>query len=278
MSKYQGFVDQYSEKYGGLAKKIADFMEEREISSLMGNDLYEYFGTKTAVTKTQFYVRRNAIIDFVEFTKVPNKDKIINRISNVSQVQLAKRIDESSSAYKSLDEVLDLLNQIVLEKELHSTDATPLQSMAILIWLDYSNEEIVEFKISDIDGLENLDNKYKEILKTYAGLKYYRALPSGRVQNLVQSNYLFRTANADKLTVADIKKIISKINSLVADKNKSFTRAVLERSVAFVEMYQRYKLDITPDIIRDNFGQSKKTAEIDKLIVEYKKWAEQLKN
>ncbi len=278
MSKYQEFVDQYFEKYGGLAKKIADFMEDREISSLMGDDLYEYFGTKTAVTKTQFYVRRNAIIDFVEFTKSPNKDKIINRISNVSQVQLAKRIDESSSAYKSLDEVLDLLNQIVIEKKLHSTDATPLQSMAILIWLDCSNEDIVEFKISDIEGLKELGNKYKEILRTYAGLKYYRALPSGRVQNLVQSNYLFRTANTDKLTVPDIKKIISKINSLVADKNKSFTRAVLERSAAFVEMYEKHEQDITPDIIRDYFGQSKKNAEIDKLIVEYKKWTEQFQN
>lgn len=278
MNKYQGFIDQYSEKYGGLAKKIADFMEDRKISSLMGDDLYEYFGTKTAVTKTQFYVRRNAIIDFVEFTNDPNKDKIINRISNVSQVQLAKRIDENSSAYRSLDELLDLLNQIVLEKKLHSTDATPLQSIAILMWLSYNNEDIVEFKASDIESLKNLNDKYKEILKTYAGLKYYRALPSGRVQNLVQSDYLFRTANTDKLTVQDIKKIISKINSLVADKNKLFTRAVIERSAAFVEMYQIYKLDIVPEIIRSYFGQSKKSAEIDKLIVEYKKWAEQFQN
>lgn len=278
MSKYQGFVDQYSEKYGGLAKKIADFMEEREISSLMGDDLYEYFGTKTAVTKTQFYVRRNAIIDFVEFTNDSNKDKIINRISNVSQVQLAKRIDESSSAYKSLDEVLGLLEQIALEKGLHSTDSTPLQSMAILIWLKYNNDNIIEFKTSDIDELKKLDNKYKEILRIYAGLKYYRALPSGRVQNLVQSDYLFRTANTDKLTVPDVKKIISKINSLVADRDKSFTRAVLERSAAFTEMYEKYKLDITPEIIRNHFGQSKKNAEIDKLIIEYKKWAEQFQN
>lgn len=278
MLKYQGFVDQYSEKYGGLAKKIAEFMECREISSLMGDDLYEYFGTKTAVSKTQFYVRRNAIIDFVEFTNDPNKDKIINRISNISQVQLAKRIDESSSAYKSLDEVLGLLDQMVLEKGLHSTDATPLQSVAILIWLKYSNDNIIELKTSDIDELKNLDNKYKEILRTYAGLKYYRALPSGRVQNLVQSDYLFRTANTNKLTVADIKKIISKINSLVADKNKSFTRAVLERSAAFEEMYKKYKLDITSEIIRGYFGQSKKNAEIDKLIVEYERWAEQFQN
>ena len=170
MNKYQGFIDQCSEKYGGLAKKIADFMEDRKISSLMGDDLYEYFGTKTAVTKTQFYVRRNAIIDFVKFTNDPNKDKIINRISNVSQVQLAKRIDENSSAYKSLDEVLDLLNQIVLEKKLHSTDATPLQSIAILMWLSYNNEDIVEFKASDIESLKNLNDKYKEILKSYRNI------------------------------------------------------------------------------------------------------------
>lgn len=278
MSKYQKFVEKYSEKYGGLAQKLVDFMEVRDISALMGDDLYEYFGTKTAVSKTQFYVRRSALIDFVEFTKDPNKDKIINRISNVSQVQLAKRIDENSSTYKSLDELLDLLNQIVTEKGLHSTDATPLQSMAILIWLGYDNVDIVEFKISDIDGFENFDNKYKEILKTYAELKYYRALPTGRVQNLVQSNYLFRTANTDKLTIADVKKIVSKINSLVADKNKSFTRAVIERSAAFIEMYEKYKLNITPDIIRNYFGQSKKNAEIDKLIVEYKKWAEQFQS
>ena len=277
MSKYQGFAERYSGKYGGLAQKIEDFMESREISSLMGDDLYEYFGTKTAVSKTQFYVRRNAIIDFVEFTNDPNKDKIINRISNISQVQLAKRIDENSSTYKSLDELLELLNQIVIEKELHSSDATPLQSIAILLWLKYSNEDIADLKISDInnDKLNKLDNKYKEILRTYADLKYYRALPTGRVQNLVQSDYLFRTANTDKLTVLDIKKIISKINSLIADKNKSFTRAVLERSAAFVEMYEKYKQNITPEIIRNYFGESKKNAEIDKLIVEYQKWAEQ---
>lgn len=278
MLKYQGFVEQYSKKYGGLAQKIADFMETREVSSLLGDDLYEYFGTKTGVSKTQFYVRRNAIIDFVEFTKHPDKDKIVNRISNVSQVQLAKRIDENSSAYKSLNEVLGLLEQIALEKGLHSTDSTPLQSMAILIWLKYNNDNIIEFKTSDIDELKKLDNKYKEILRIYAGLKYYRALPSGRVQNLVQSDYLFRTANTDKLTVPDVKKIISKINSLVADRDKSFTRAVLERSAAFTEMYEKYKLDITPEIIRNHFGQSKKNAEIDKLIIEYKKWAEQFQN
>lgn len=274
MFKYQEFVNRYSEKYGGLAQKIVDFMKDRETYSLMGDDLYEYFGTKTAVSKTQFYVRRSAIIDFVEFTNDPNKDKIINRISNVSQVQLAQRIDENSSAYKSLDELLDLLNQMVLEKKLHSTDATPLQSIAILMWLKYSNDDIVEFKTCDIDELKKLDNKYKEILKTYADLKYYRALPSGRVQNLVQSDYLFRTANTDKLTVPDVKKIISKINSLVANKGKSFTRAVLERSAAFVEIYEKYKQDITSEIIRNYFGKSKKNAEIDKLIIEYKKWAE----
>ena len=278
MSKYQGFIEQYSKKYGGLAKKIVEFMEYREVSSLMGDDLYEYFGTKTAVTKTQFYVRRNAIIDFVEFTKDLNKDKIINRISNISQVQLAKRIDENSSTYKSLDELLELLNEIVLEKELHATDATPLQAIAILIWLNYNNIDIAEFKISDIEGLKNLDDKYKEILRIYASLKYYRALPSGRVQNLVQSDYLFRTANTDKLTLFDVKKIVSKINSLVADKNKVFTRAIIERSAAFVEMYKKYKLDITPDIIQEYFGKSKKTAEIDKLIVEYTKWAEQFQS
>ena len=240
----------------------------------MGDDLYEYFGTKTAIGHTRFYRLKNALLDFVKFTKDPNKDKIINRISNVTQVQLAKHIDENSSTYKSLDELLKLLNQIVTEKNLHFTDATPLQSMAIFIWMSYSNEDIANFKISDINGLKNLDNKYKEILRTYAGLKYYRALPSGRVQNLVQSEYLFRTASKNKLNESDITKIISNINSFVADKNKSFTRAVIERSAAFVEMYNKYKLDITPEIIRNYFGQSIKKAETDKLIFEYKKWAE----
>ncbi len=275
MLKYQDFVEQYSAEYGGLAKKIAEFMEDREISSLMGDDLYEYFGTKTAIGHTRFYRLRNALIDFVEFTDDPNKDKIINRISSISQLQLAKRIDERASTYKSLDEVLNVLNQIVTERKLHSTDATPLQSMAILIWMDYSNADIIEFKISDIDGLENLDNKYKEILRTYAGLKYFRALPTGRVQNLVQSEYLFRTASKNKLNESDILHIISNINKLVADKNKSFTRAVIERSVAFIEMYNEYKLDITPERIRNYFGQSIKKAEVDKLIFEYLKWAEQ---
>lgn len=276
MYDYQGFVNQFSDKYKGLAQKTADFMRSRNMSALMGDDLYEYFGTKTAISKTKFYVLRSALIDFVTFTNDPNKDKIINRISQVSQVQLAKRIDENSSAYKSLDEVLDLLNQIVIEGKLHTTDATPLQSIAIFVWMGYSDLEIIDFKISDIRSLTNLDDKYQEILKTYANLKYYRALPSGKVQNLVQSDYLFRTANTDKLTEYDIRKIISKINSLVAEKNKAFTRVVLKRSAAFVEMYEQYKFDITSDIIRDYFGQSKKNAEIDKLIIEYKKWAEQL--
>ena len=275
MLKYQGFVEQYSEKYGGLAQKIADFMETREVSSLLGDDLYEYFGTKTTVTRTQFYVRRSAMIDFVQFTDDINKDKIINHISNLSQVQLSKRIDEKASTYKNLDELLELLEQLVLEKRLHSVDATPLQSIAILIWINYSNVDIAEFKVSDIDELKNLDDKYKNILKTYANLKYYRALPTGKVQNLVQSEYLFRTAHTNKLTINDVNIVVSKIHSLVADKNKAFTVAVIKRSAAFTEMYKKYKLDITPDIIRDYFGQSKKFAEIDRLIIEYKKWAEQ---
>lgn len=278
MLKYQDFVDQYSKKYGGLAKKIAVFMENREVSSLMGEDLYEYFGTKIAVTRTRFYARRSAIIDFVQFTDDTNKDKIISHISNLSQTQLSKRIDEKSSTYKNLDELLELLERLVLEKRLHSVDATPLQSIAILIWINYSNVDIAEFKVSDINSLENLDDKYKNILKTYASLKYYRALPSGKVQNLVQSEYLFRTSHTNKLTPNDVNKIVSKIHSLVADKNKAFTVAVIKRSVAFTEMYEKYKLDITPDIIREYFGQSKKFAEIDRLIIEYKKWAEQFQN
>ena len=275
MLKYQDFVEQYSEEYGGLAKKIAEFMEDREISSLMGDDLYEYFGTKTAIGHTRFYRLKNALIDFVEYSCDPNKDKVIERISKFSQLQLSKRIDERASTYKSLDEILDLLNQIVTEKNLHSTDAVPLQSMAIFVWMNYSNADISEFKVSDIDGLKNLDNKYKEILRTYASLKYFRALPTGRVQNLVQSEYLFRTASKNKLNESDITKIISNINSFVADKNKSFTRTVVERSVAFIEMYNEYKLDVTPGIIRNYFGKSIKKAEVDKLIFEYKKWAEQ---
>lgn len=275
MLTYQDFIEQYSPKYGGLAKRIAISMEGREVSSLMGDELYECFGTKTAIGKTQFYRYRNALIDFVEFTKDPDKDKIINRISNVTQVQLAKHIDEKSSTYSSLDELLELIGQIVSENELHSTDATPLQSMAILLWLNYSNEDIAEFKISDIDNLNNIDNKYKEILKTYASLKYYRALPTGRVQNLIQSQYLFRTANTDKLTVLDVKQIITKINRFLAEKNRSFSRAILERSAAFIEMYKNYKQDITPEIVRNYFYQSIKAAEVEKLIIEYKKWAEQ---
>ena len=275
MLKYQDFIDQYSPKHGGLAKKIAIFMEDREISSLMGDELYECFGTKTAIGKTQFYRYRNVLIDFVEFTKDSSKDKIINRISNITQVQLAKHIDEKSSTYSNLDELLELIGQIVSENKLHSTDATPLQSMAILLWLNYSNEDIAEFKISDIDNLDNIDNKYQEILKTYAGLKYYRALPTGRVQNLIQSKYLFRTANTDKLTVLDVKQIITKINRFLAEKNRSFSRAILERSVAFIEMYKNYKQDITPEIIRSYFYQSMKTAEVEKLIVEYKNWVKQ---
>lgn len=278
MLKYQKFVEQYSEKYGGFAKKIADFMENREISSLMGDDLYECFGTKTAIGKTQFYLRRSALIDFVEFSDCSNKKILINHISNLTQVQLAKHIDENSSAYKSLDELLELLNQMVLEKGLHSADATPLQSMAILIWLNYSNEDIVDFKISDINGLKNLDNKYKKILRTYAGLKYCRALPSGRVQNFLKSEYLFRTANTNQLTVLDVKKTISRYNKFLSEKNRSFTRAVLVRSATFVEIYQKYNLNITPEIIRERFGKSLKPAEVNKLTIEYNKWAEQLQN
>lgn len=278
MIKYQDFIEQYSPKYGGLAKKIAIFMENREISSLMGDDLYEYFGTQTSIGHTKFYKLKNALLDFVEFTNDPDKDKITNRITKLSQVQLVKHIDEKSSTYNSLDEILELLGQIASENKLHSADVTPLQSMVILVWFNYSNEDIAELKVSDIDSLDNIDNKYKEILRTYAGLKYYRALPSGRVQNLVPSDYLFRTSQTDKLTVFDIKKIISKINSLIADKNRVFTRTVLERSAAFVEIYKKYKQDITPEIIRDYFGQSKKYAEIDKLTFEYKKWAEQFKD
>lgn len=275
MLKYQDFVEQYSEEYGGLAQEIAEFMEDREISDLMGDDIYEYFGTQTSVGHSRFYRLKNALIKFVEGRHEPNKDKVIERISKFSQLQLAKRIDERASTYKSLDEILDLLNQIVTEKNLHSTDAVPLQSMAIFVWINYSNADISEFRISDIDELENLDNKYKEILRTYAGLKYFRALPTGRVQNLVQSEYLFRTASKNKLNESDILHIISSINKLVASKNRTFTRAVLKRSVAFIEIYNKYKLDITPEIIRNYFGKSMKKAEVDKLIFEYKKWAEQ---
>lgn len=275
MLKYQDFVEQYSEEYGGLAQEIAEFMEDREISDLMGDDIYEYFGTQTSVGHSRFYRLKNALIKFVEGRHEPNKDKVIERISKFSQLQLAKRIDERASTYKSLDEILDLLNQIVTEKNLHSTDAVPLQSMAIFVWINYSNADISEFRISDIDELENLDNKYKEILRTYAGLKYFRALPTGRVQNLVQSEYLFRTASKNKLNESDILHIISSINKLVASKNRTFTRAVLKRSVAFIEIYDKYKLDITPEIIRNYFGKSMKKAEVDKLIFEYKKWAEQ---
>ena len=100
-------------------------------------------------------------------------------------------------------------------------------------------------------------------------------MPTGRVQNLIQSQYLFRTANTDKLTVLDVKQIISKINRLLAEKNRSFSRAILERSVAFIEMYKNYKQDITPEIIRSYFYQSMKNAEVEKLIVEYKNWAKQ---
>lgn len=275
MLKYQDFVERYSEEYGGLAQEIAEFMEDREISDLMGDDIYEYFGTQTSVGHSRFYRLKNALIKFVEGRHEPNKDKVIERISKFSQLQLAKRIDERASTYKSLDEILDLLNQIVTEKNLHSTDAVPLQSMAIFVWINYSNADISEFRISDIDELENLDNKYKEILRTYAGLKYFRALPTGRVQNLVQSEYLFRTASKNKLNESDILHIISSINKLVASKNRTFTRAVLKRSVAFIEIYDKYKLDITPEIIRNYFGKSIKKAEVDKLIFEYKKWAEQ---
>ena len=275
MLKYQDFVEQHSEEYGRLAQEIAEFMEDREISDLMGDDIYEYFGTQTSVGHSRFYRLKNALIKFIEGRREPNKDKVIERISKFSQLQLAKRIDERASTYKSLDEILDLLNQIVTEKNLHSTDAVPLQSMAIFVWMNYSNADISEFQISDIDELENLDNKYKEILRTYAGLKYFRALPTGRVQNLVQSEYLFRTASKNKLNESDILHIISNINKLVASKNRTFTRAVLKRSVAFIEMYNKYKLDITPEIIRKYFGKSIKKAEVDKLIFEYKKWAEQ---
>lgn len=275
MLKYQDFVEQYSEEYGGLAQEIAEFMEDREISDLMGDDIYEYFGTQTSLGHSRFYRLKNALIKFIEGRREPNKDKVIERISKFSQLQLAKRIDERASTYKSLDEILDLLNQIVTEKNLHSTDAVPLQSMAIFVWMNYSNADISEFRISDIDELENLDNKYKEILRTYAGLKYFRALPTGRVQNLVQSEYLFRTASKNKLNESDITHIISNINKLVASKNRTFTRAVLKRSVAFIEMYNKYKLDVTPEIIRNYFGESIKKAEVDKLIFEYKKWAEQ---
>ena len=275
MLKYQDFVEQYSEEYGGLAQEIAEFMEDREISDLMGDDIYEYFGTQTSVGHSRFYRLKNALIKFIEGMSEPNKDKVIERISKFSQLQLAKRIDERASTYKSLDEILDLLNQIVAERNLHPTDAVPLQSMAIFVWMNYSNADISEFKVSDIDELENLDNKYKEILWTYAGLKYFRALPTGRVQNLVQSEYLFRTASKNKLNESDITHIISNINKLVASKNRTFTRAVLKRSVAFIEIYNKYKLDITPEIIRNYFGKSIKKAEVDKLIFEYKKWAEQ---
>ena len=43
-------------------------------------------------------------------------------------------------------------------------------------------------------------------------------------------------------------------------------------------IYEKYKQDISPEIIRSYFGQSIKSAEIDKLIVEYQKWVEQFKN
>ena len=97
MLKYQDFVEQYSEEYGGLAQEIAEFMEDREISDLMGDDIYEYFGTQTSVGHSRFYRLKKALIKFIEGRREPNKDKVIERISKFSQLQLAKRIDERAS-------------------------------------------------------------------------------------------------------------------------------------------------------------------------------------
>ena len=275
MDNYQEFINQYPDRYKGSARKVVAFMADREDVSLMGDDLYDLFG-RTIIGKSKFYTLRSILIDFIEYKNNSNKDMIINRISKVSQAKWAKHMDENISAYTSLDELIELLGQIADEEKLNRTDATPLQSMAILVWMGYTNSDIIEFKISDIDAMKSIDERHKEILKTYASLRYYKPLPSGRIQKLVDSDYLFRTAHTDKLNNDDVTHIISKINSIVSKKGKKFTRVFLNRSKIFTDIYAIHRLDISDEIIRDYFGASKEKAEINILIDEYQKWVKKL--
>ena len=71
--------------------------------------------------------------------------------------------------------------------------------------------------------------------------------------------------------VAEQKQKISKLSEQLSEAEQK-EKALQDKK--FVEMYNKYKLDITPEIMRNYFGQSIKKAETDKLIFEYKKWAE----
>ena len=87
---------------------------------------------------------------------------------------------------------------------------------------------------------------------------------------------MFRTANSEQLTEFDIRKIISKINSIMSGdeyNNRTFSRYVLQKSRKFEIINQKYgDMDITSDIILKYFGKTLSKAEVDKTIIEYQKW------
>ena len=268
---FKEFSAKYCKTYGGLTQRIETFFKDKSVDCLLSDDIYNFFGTDKTISKTVFYRTKNILCDFVMFVNPQNEEQIIQRIKMITQKKLAAKVEHNATLFKELDQVLDTIREIVLEKNLHNSDAAPLQSIAIFIWYGYSNEAISNFKINDIQNIE-IASSYKDILEEYANLKYYRSLPSGKVQNLLNGSYLFRSANAEWLNTDDIKHIISKINTLFKIKNKNFNRSALEKSKRFKTIFMQYNKDVDANIIKEYFGKDLKKDEIEKILIEYQQW------
>ena len=250
-----------------LCRRAGEIFAYNDDYSLPDN-IYKLFysSDKSGLSKSQFYKLKKIVTLFYQWL---NKKRVVSRavvnfVDNIKLEDVISVNEISICYYRNLDEVINFISMVGRKKGLSGDDdLLNIKCVSVLAWHGIRIQQMPDLLLSDMRDdsfsieVSNQNGKHSSVYldKYYGHIKRlsliteYRGFPSGKLERLPSSEFLFKSPRNDFLSANGISHLIERFNQeAYVLFNKKISLSALYRNGVLFKMYELEKergLDIS---------------------------------
>lgn len=191
-----------------------------------------FYGKGTGLSKAQFYRKKKYIVEFYRWLsdKGAVSEDVAERVASLSLEDIVSEAEIETFFFKDLSSMIGYITFVGSTQGLGGeNDLLMLKSLAVLSWYSIDLHEMISLKINDIDVFRHvvhikegnkrsvqIDKLSTSILIAFANTSDYKGFPSGKIQHLRQSPYLFRSVRGAMSTENNLSLALKRFNAVAA--------------------------------------------------------------
>jgi len=264
-----------------------DAMIDTLNESSKGYSSFDYLSNENFITglvrasswssgKASFYRRKKALLALYEvlFERGLVDSPVVSYVDSLTFESFSLKAETDACYFSTLDAAINFVEFVGQQYGCSPDDVSNISSVILLSWYGLSPEEIVDIKKEIIPndgpvkikvpfyGLEErtLDDRSTHILKVWRDVYDHSPFPSSKLQHLVDSEYLMRSAKSEKMSANNLFCMIRRFNEEGVQYGKKISLNAVKKNGLFDRVWE-CKLSGSPmKTIQSLTGCDKQTA------------------